>query len=85
MSMCICCRCASDVNDQLKFCRSSRAGQRGCEMKTLHAFESKRYWQILLLANCIMEIVCLNPWEPDPLLREWKISRYVNYNDVCLQ
>jgi hypothetical protein len=50
-------------------------------MKT--PFESKIHREISLFATKMMEIVCINPWEKDPLKRVWKIAREVDYRYVC--
>lgn len=52
-------------------------------MKT--PFNSKLHWEIKLFATKMLEIVCINPWETNPLLRVWKIVRETDYNRICLQ
>lgn len=52
-------------------------------MKT--QFQSKLHREITLFATKVMEVVCINPWEQNPLLRVWKISREVDYSRICLQ
>jgi hypothetical protein len=48
-------------------------------------FESTRHWEITLLATKMLELVCLNPWETNPLNRIWKIVRETDYSRICLQ
>jgi hypothetical protein len=48
-------------------------------------FESKLHREISLFATKMLEIVCLNPWEKNPLLRVWKIAQEVDYKRICLQ
>jgi hypothetical protein len=48
-------------------------------------FESKLHHEISLFATKMLEIVCLNPWEENPLLRVWKIAQEVDYKRICLQ
>lgn len=48
-------------------------------------FESKRHWEIQLFATKMLELVCLNPWEKNPLKKEWKIARETDYSRICLQ
>lgn len=48
-------------------------------------FESRRHWEIILLASKMIETVCLNPWEMNPLKRIWKIARETSYDRICLQ
>jgi hypothetical protein len=48
-------------------------------------FESKLHHEISLFATKMLEIVCLNPWEKNPLLRVWKIAQEVDSKRICLQ
>lgn len=52
-------------------------------MKT--PFQSKLHIEIKLFANKVIEVVCINPWEQNPLRRVWKISRETDYSRICLQ
>jgi hypothetical protein len=47
-------------------------------------FESKLHREIILFATKILEVVCTNPWEPNPLLRIWLIVREVDYKQIVL-
>lgn len=51
----------------------------------MNQFESRKHWEIILLATKMIETVLYNPWEPDPLKRIWKIAREVGYEQICLQ
>jgi hypothetical protein len=33
----------------------------------------------------MLELVCINPWEVNPLLRVWKISRETDYSRITIQ
>lgn len=46
--------------------------------------ESTKHWEIILLASKMIETVCLNPWQADPLKRIWKIAREVDYSRIVL-
>lgn len=52
-------------------------------MKT--PFTSTLHREISLFATKMIEIVCVNPWQPDPLKRVWKIAREVDYSRIVLQ
>lgn len=52
-------------------------------MKT--PFTSKLHREISLFATKMLEIVCINPWETDPLKRVWKICRDIDYSRICIQ
>jgi hypothetical protein len=54
-------------------------------MKTDKVFVSKLHWEIQLWATKVVEMVCINPWEPDPLKRKWFISRETDYQRITLQ
>lgn len=48
-------------------------------------FVSKLHHEISLFATKMLELVCINPWEANPLLRVWKISRETDYSRITIQ
>jgi hypothetical protein len=48
-------------------------------------FESKLHHEISLFATKMLEIVCLNPWQQNPMLRVWKITREIDYSKITIQ
>jgi hypothetical protein len=48
-------------------------------------FESKLHTELVLLATKVLEMVCVNPHEKNPLKRIWRISREIDYSRICLQ
>jgi hypothetical protein len=48
-------------------------------------FNSRLHHEIVLFATKMMEVVCINPWEKNPLLRVWKIAQETDYSRICIQ
>lgn len=48
-------------------------------------FVSKRHIEMREFATKILEVTCFNPWEPNPLLRIWKITQEIDYRRIVLQ
>lgn len=46
-------------------------------------FTSRLHTVLVLLGNCYMETVCVDPERP-VMERHWVIRRYVDYSKVCL-
>jgi hypothetical protein len=48
-------------------------------------FESKLHTELVLLATKVLEMVCVNPWEKNPMRRQWRIAREIDYSRICIQ
>lgn len=49
----------------------------------MNSFQSRLHTVLVLLSGCYMEMVCVDPEQPE-LQRHWVIRRYVDYGSVVL-